>query len=70
MNVEFITKKQEKERGVVIVNCSKQLEKCLSILQGKQLIKLYDDLANKLQIKVQGALRKTESKLQVTKTVC
>ena len=40
MNEEVIITKQDKGRGVVIMNRSKYLEKFLSILQGEQFIKL------------------------------
>ena len=55
--------KQDKGRGVVIMNRLKYLEKCLSILQGEQFMKLDYDPTSKLESKVQITLRKIKSKL-------
>ena len=55
--------KQDKECGVVIMNYSKYLEKCLSILQGKQFMKLDYHPTSKLESKVQRTLCKIKSKL-------
>ena len=63
INEEVIIMKQDKGRGVVIMNRSKYLEKCLSILQGKQFMKLDRDPTSKLESKVQRILRKIKSKL-------
>ena len=63
MNEEVIIMKQDKGCGVVIMNRSKYLEKCLSILHGKQFMKLDHDPTSKLEIKVQRILRKIKSKL-------
>ena len=48
--------KQDKERGVVIMNRSQYLEKCLSIVQGKKFMKLDYDLTSKLESKIQRTL--------------
>ena len=45
------------------MNHAKYLEECLSILQGKQLMKLDYDPTSKLESKVQRTLRKMKSKL-------
>ena len=63
MNKEVIIMKQDKGHGVVIMNHAKYLEECLSILQGKQLMKLDYDPTSKLESKVQRTLRKMKSKL-------
>ena len=63
MNEEVIIMKQDRGRGVVIMNRSKYLEKFLSILQGKQFMKLDHDPTSKLETKVQRTLRKIKSKL-------
>ena len=63
MNEEVLKMKQYKGRGVVVMTRSKYLEKCLSILQGKQFMKLDHDLTSKLEITVQRILRKIKSKL-------
>ena len=64
MNGEVIIMKQDKGRGVVIMNRSKYLGKCLLILQGKQFMKLNYDRTSKLESKIQRTLRKIKSKLQ------
>ena len=56
MNEEVIIMKQDKERGVVIMNRSQYLEKCLSIVQGKKFMKLDYDLTSKLESKIQRTL--------------
>ena len=60
---EVIIMKQDKGHGVVIMNHSKYLEKCLLILQGKQFTKLDYHPTSKLESKVQRTLRKIKSKL-------
>ena len=49
MNKEVIIMKQDKGGGVVIMNRSKYLEECLSILQGKQFMKSDYDPTSKLE---------------------
>ena len=55
--------KQGKGHGVVIMNHAKYIEECLSILQGKQFMKLDYDPTSKLESRVQRTLRKMKSKL-------
>ena len=52
MNEEVIVMRQDKGRGVVILNHSKYLEKFLSILQEKQFMQLDYDRRSKLESKV------------------
>ena len=49
MNEEIILMKQDKGFGVIIMNCLKYLEKCSSILQGKQFMKLDHNPTSKLE---------------------
>ena len=64
--------KQGKGRGVVIMNRSKCLEKCLPILQGEQFTKLDYDPTSKLESKVQRTLHKIKLKLpeNIYKKLC
>ena len=62
MNEEIIMMKQDKGGGVVIMNRSKYLEECLSILQGKQFMKLDYNPTSKLESKVQRTLHNIISK--------
>ena len=57
MNEEVIIMKQNEGRGVVIMNRSNYLEKCLSILQGMQFMKLDHDVTSKLESKVQSTIK-------------
>ena len=50
--------KEDKGRWVVIMNHSKYLEKCLSVLQGKQSMKFDHKLTCKLESKFQIILLK------------
>ena len=49
MNKEVIIMKQDKGGGVIVMNRSKYLEECLSILQGKQFMKSDYDPRSKLE---------------------
>ena len=49
MNKEVIIMKQDKGGGVVVMNRSKYLEECLSILQGKQFMKSDYNPTSKLE---------------------
>ena len=49
MNKDVIIMKQDKGGGVVIMNRTKYLEECLSILQGKQFMKSDYDPTSKLE---------------------
>ena len=55
--------KQDKEWGVVILDRTKYIDKCLSMLATKQLSKLDYDPTSKLESRVQRTLRKIKSKL-------
>ena len=48
---------------VVILDCTKYIDKCLSILATKQFSKLDYDPKSKLESKVEQTLRKIKSKL-------
>ena len=63
MNQEVIIMKEEKGCWVVLMNHSKYLEKCLSVLQEKQFMKLDHKLTSKLESKFQIILLKVKSKL-------
>ena len=63
MNENIIILKQNKGRGVAIMNRSKYLEQLLSILQGEKLMKLDYDPTSKLKSRVQRTLHKIKSKL-------
>ena len=62
-NNNIFIMKQDKGRGVVILDNTKYIDKCLSILATKQFSKLDYDPTNKLESKVQQTLRKMKSKL-------
>ena len=55
--------KQDKERGVVILDRPKYIDRCLSIVATKKFSKLEYDPTSKLESKVQRTLRKIKSKL-------
>ena len=55
--------KQDKGRGVAILDRSEHIEKCLPMLATKQFSKLDYDPTSKLESKVQRTLRKTNSEL-------
>ena len=63
MNENIIILKQNKGRGVAIMNRSKYLEQLLSIPQGEKLMKLDYDPTSKLKSRVQRTLHKIKSKL-------
>ena len=50
--------KQDKGRGVVVMNRSNYTEKCLNILQNEQFIKLRHDPTNSIKNQIQRELRK------------
>ena len=50
--------KQDKGRGVVVMNRSNYTEKCLNILQNEQFIKLRHDPTNSIENHIQRELRK------------
>ena len=55
--------KQDKGWGVVILDRTKYIDKCLSMLATKQFSKLDYDPTSKLESRVQRTLRKIKSKL-------
>ena len=62
-NNNIIIIKQDKGRGVVILDRTIYIDKCLSMLSTKQFSKLDCDPTSKLESKVQRKLRKIKSKL-------
>ena len=62
-NKEIVILKQDKDRGVVILDRNKYTEKCLSILSIRQLAKMNYDPTAYTEVKVQKALTKTKIKL-------
>ena len=55
--------KADKGRGVVIMNKSKYLEKCLTLLNSEQLVRLDEDPTKTNERKVQRMLRKIKPNL-------
>ena len=62
-NNNIIIIKQDKGRGVVILDRTRYFEKCLSMLATKVFSKLDYDPTSKLESKVQRTLRKIKSKI-------
>ena len=62
-NKEIVILKQDKGRGVVILDCSKYMDKCLSILGTTQFAEIDHDPAAYIAGKVQRTLRKIKNKL-------
>ena len=59
--------KQDKGRGIVIMDRNKYVEKCMGILQTDKFEELTDDPTGKFEIRVQHCLRKMKKRLgQVT----
>ena len=57
--------KQDKGRGVVVMDRSKYTEKCLSILQTEQFTKLRHDPTKSIESKIQRELRKLKTRLTI-----
>ena len=57
--------KQDKGRGVVVMDRSKYTEKCLNILQTKQFTKLRHDPTKSIENKIQRELRKLKRRLTI-----
>ena len=55
--------KQDKDRGVVIMDSSQYMKKCLDMLNNDNFIKLTDDPTKSIEGKIQRAIRKIKSKL-------
>ena len=60
-NSNIIALKQDKGRGVVIMNCTKYLDKCNTILESNQFTKLDQDPTCYMENKAQRTLRKVKS---------
>ena len=61
--------KQDKERGVVIMDKLKYHEKCLMILENENFIKLDRSPTNKTEEKIQRILRKMKNKKITTRVL-
>ena len=59
----IILNKQDRDRGIVILDRKYYIEKCLSIVVSKQFKKIKKDSTKTLESKVQRTLRKIESVL-------
>ena len=57
--------KQNKGRGVVVMDASKYTEKCLSILQTEQFTKRRHDPTKSIENKILRELRKLKTKLTI-----
>ena len=62
---DIVILKQDKGREVVILNCSKCIEKCLSIVNGSQFLQVDKDTTVSIERKVQRTLRKIKDKIPV-----
>ena len=59
--------KQDRGRGVVIMDSCQYMKKCLNMLNNDNFIKLTDDPTKSIQGKIQKAIRKMKSKLSKDK---
>ena len=66
-NQSICIMKQDKRRGVVVIDRSKYTEKCLNILQTEQFTKLRHDPTKSIESKIQRELRKLKTKLTIQK---
>ena len=55
--------KQDKGRGIVIMDRTKYVEKCLGLLEGDKFIELQEDPTAKFETRVQTCLRKMKKRL-------
>ena len=62
-NKDIVILKQDKGRGIVILNRSKHIEKCLSLLDSNKFTELCHDSTDSVERKVQRTLRKVKTKL-------
>ena len=62
-NDRIVILKQDKGRGVVIMNCSTYLEKCFALLNTRQFNKLTKDPMHATERKIQRVVRKIKLKL-------
>ena len=63
-NKDIAIFKQDKGRGVIILNRSKYIEKCLSIVNSSQFLQVDKDPTASIERKVQRTLRKIKDKFQ------
>ena len=61
---QIIVLRQDKGRGIVIMDKVKYTEKCMKILITKQFCKLQKDPTKSIEMKIQAAVRKIKNKLQ------
>ena len=59
----IVIMKQDKGRGIVVLNRWKHTEKCLAILNTEQFRKLYSDPTKSTERKMQRVLRKIKNNL-------
>ena len=57
---------QDKGKGVVIMDSSKYIEKCLSILDNEKIMKIIDDPTKRIECKIQRCVRKVKNKISKT----
>ena len=62
-NKDIVILKQDKGRGVDILNRSKYIEKCLSIANSSQFLQVDKDPTASIERKVQRTLRKIKDKI-------
>ena len=55
--------RQDKGRGIVIMDSSKFIEKCLSILDNEKIVKITNDPMKHIECKIQQCVRKIKTKL-------
>ena len=58
--------RQDKGRGIVIMDSSKYIEKCLSIFDNEKFIKITDDPTKRIECKIQRCVRKIKNKISKT----
>ena len=62
-NKNIVIMKQDKRKGVVVMDRGKYFDKCLAMLNTEQFVQLQKDPTNSLERKVQRTLRKIKQKL-------
>ena len=62
-NKNIVIMKQDKRKGVVVMDRGKYFDKCLAMLNTEQFVQLQKDPTNSLETKVQRTLRKITQKL-------
>ena len=58
--------RQDKGRGVVIIDSSKYIEKCLNIPDNEKFFKVTDDPTKRIECKTQRCVRKIKNKISKT----